>query len=380
MKVFKTAMKLIVESQLSQPVDFRIHENTSEFISKDEAWKVIIPFDCESDIRNTTLKLTVESFNEMYKNLRATKKEIFIEILPELQLLKFTAKDESMFEIKFESIQVKEIKSFQNETLAHFKVDDMISFLNSVFAFKNNKYTPIDKTVEIRFDQDSIRLLHFNSIKMSRLILKNISHKEYRTITLSTKLMSIANSLLRNSFEFDGEIQENDSVVILTTKRFKLGLKKEHVDTKPLEHLFTQNIKNEFLFNEEQMNQMYRIKKELKPNLSIKVDEEIVDLTAPTTIPIKNDFMVQFLEAEGKINIIPYLYKSVTEIGKKSNKKLGFYDFSTLFEIAQSFIEPGIKAQILENHTLRLFNNTGTVDVHLLPIVPCNREIIEDEE
>lgn len=380
MKAFKTAMKLIVESQITQPVEFRINKNNSEFVSKDESWRVVIPFECESDIENTNIKLSNESFNEIYKNLRATKKEIFIDIIQENQMLKFSAKDEEMFETKYESLFVKEIKTFQNETLTHFKIDDMLSFLNSAFAFKNNKYTPIDKQIEIRFDQDKIKLFHFNSIKMSRLILKNLARKEYRTVIIPNTLMNIAYSLFKNSFEFDGEIQENDSVIIFATKRFKLGLKKEHVDTKPLEHLFVLPVHKEFVFNEEQMNQLFQIKKELKPTTTIKIGEEILELEEGKVKPTKYDLMVQIVEQDGKTNIVPYAYKSVQEIGNKANKTLGFYDFSTLFEISQSFVEPGLKGQILNNHTLRLFNKSETIDVHLLPIVPTNREVLSDDE
>lgn len=380
MKAFKTAMKLIVESQITQPVEFRINKNNSEFVSKDESWRVVIPFECESDIENTNIKLSNESFNEIYKNLRATKKEIFIDIIQENQMLKFSAKDEEMFETKYESLFVKETKTFQNETLTHFKIDDMLSFLNSAFAFKNNKYTPIDKQIEIRFDQDKIKLFHFNSIKMSRLILKNLARKEYRTVIIPNTLMNIAYSLFKNSFEFDGEIQENDSVIIFATKRFKLGLKKEHVDTKPLEHLFVLPVHKEFVFNEEQMNQLFQIKKELKPTTTIKIGEEILELEEGKVKPTKYDLMVQIVEQDGKTNIVPYAYKSVQEIGNKANKTLGFYDFSTLFEISQSFVEPGLKGQILNNHTLRLFNKSETIDVHLLPIVPTNREVLSDDE
>lgn len=380
MKAFKTAMKLIVESQIAQPVEFRINKNNSEFVSKDESWRVVIPFECESDIENTNIKLSNESFNEIYKTLRATKKEIFIEINQESKVLKFSAKDEEMFETKYDSLLIKEIKTFQNETLTHFKIDDMLSFLNSVFAFKNNKYTPIDKQVEVRFDQEKIKLFHFNSIKMSRLILKNLTHKEYRTVIIPNSLMNIAYSLFKNSFEFDGEIQENDSVIIFATKRFKLGLKKEHVDTKPLEHLFVLPINKEFVFNEEQMSQLFQIKKELKPASTIRIGDEIINLEESKTKPTRYDLMVQIIDQDGKINIVPYAYKSVQEIGNKSNKTLGFYDFSTVFEISQSFVEPGLKGQILENHTLRLLNKSETIDVHLLPIIPTNREIVTDDE
>ena len=128
------------------------------------------------------------------------------------------------------------------------------------------------------------------------------------------------------------------------------------------------------------MNQLFQIKKELKPASTIKIVDEIIELEESKLKPTKYDLMVQIVERDGKMNVIPYAYKSVQEIGNKANKTLGFYDFSTMFEISQSFVEPGLKGQIMDNHTLRLFNKSETIDVHLLPIVPTNREVISDDE
>jgi len=378
MKAFKSAMKLIVESQIAQPVDFKINKNTSEFVVSSDMWRLVVPIQCESDIENTTIKLTNETFNEIYKGLRSVKKDFEIVISEDHKLIKFVSKDESL-EFVPTAIVTKEVKAYQNDVLTTFKIDDMLSFLNSVFAFRNNKFTPIDAQVEIRFDHDSIRFLHFTSIKMSKLALKNIQQKEYRTITIPTKQMNVAFSLFKNSLEFDGEIQENDNVLIFATNRFKLGLKKEHKETKPLEQIFQQNTNHEFKSNDEFMNQIYSIKKALTPLTEIKVGEDKVCLEEAKIKPSKDDIMVQILKTESGIQLKPYLNRSCAEIGAAANGSLSFYDLSHLYEISQSFIEPGFVVSVLENSMLKFSNVTKTVLLYLLPITPFKREVVSEE-
>lgn len=379
MKAIKSAMKLIVESQIAQPVEFRINKNKSEFIAKDEMWRLMVPVDCDSDIENTVIKLTHESFLELYKGIRAVKKELSLEISEDRKNLKFISKDEELV-VEPTAVLVKEQKVYEAETLANLKVDDMLSFLNSVFSSRTNKFTPIDANVEIRFDHASIRFLHLTAIKMSELLLKNVSEKEYRAITIPTKQMNVAYSLFKNSLEFDGEIQESDNVLIFATNRFKLGLKKEHKDSVPLKRLFDLPVVNNFRFTNDLLNQLYAIKKSLTPCLELKVGDTTLTMEEPKLRPTKDDLMVHISQVDTGIKFIPYLCKSGLEIGQVTDGKAAFYDFAEMFEIAQSFVEPDFNIQVVNNHAMRFVNKTETVSMLLMPIIPMKRELLEGNE
>lgn len=380
MKAFKSAMKLIVESQIAQSVDFKINKTHSEFVVSSDMWRLVVPIQCESDIENTVIRLSAESFAELYKALRSIKKEFVMSIADDKKQIVFSAKDDAEIIIVPQTVATKEFKAFENETLAKYKIDDMLSFLNGVFAFKSNKFTPIDAQVEIRFDQDTIRFIHFTAIKMSRMVLENIKHKECRTIVVPTKEMNVVYSLFKNSLEFDGEIQENDNVFIFATNRFKLGIKKEHKDTKPFEQLFAIEEEFKFNFNGDLQNQLMNIRKELKPLSEIKIGGDTVILEDSKIKPSRDEIMIMISQNTGEVKLLPYMCRSCSEIGNVANGTLGFYDLANFYEITQSFIEPDFNVSILKNKILRFFDKNNAVSFHLMPIIPIKRNVANTEE
>lgn len=379
MKAIKTAMKLIAELSPQQPVSLFVHRNGAEWMTRDSDWTLLVPFDCETDIENTTLKMSCEAFMDIYKGLRAVRKELTIEINKEQNTLSFLSQEEVMVGVPYLSMSIKEKTLIPKESLSSYKIDDMLSFLNSVYAFKNNKFTPIDARVEIHFSSEWIKFVHFTHIKMTQLLLKNESKKEFRPVVIPTKELAIAYNLFKNSLEFDGEIHVNDNVILFATKRFKLGIKKEHTDLVSYDHLFNQDSVHTFRFNDALMAQLYDVKKNLKVLETIEINQEIVALPDGKIKPTKDDIMIRMVEKDNQIKIEPYLCRASNVIGTKANGSLSFYDMSTLYEMANAFVEPGFTVKILSNQVLRFENGPRNVSTHLLPIVPICRHDDEAE-
>lgn len=379
MKAFKTAMKLIAELPTQQPVNLNIHLNGVEWTTSNGTWRLVVPVECESEIEGTTIKFTHEVFMDLFKKLRAVKKDIKVALDKTSLDITVSQADDAIASVKATAITDKPLRTVPNESVSQFKIDDMLSFLNSVYAFKSNKFTPIDKRVEVHLGKDVVRMIHFTHIKMTEMTMKSSSREETESFIIDTSELAAVYSLFKNSMEFDGEIQANNNVIIFATHRFKIGFKKEHQSLTSYDSLFNQEVISHFKFSESLLRDLYVTKKNSTPLQQINLDGKTIQLSEQKANPSKDDIMVRITSSESGTLIEPYLYKSTSEIGEVADGRASFYDLSTLYKMAYAFVEPGFTASILSNHVIRLENSSKNVMGHLLPILPA-RKIDTDEE
>ena len=379
MKMFKTSMKLIDELPYNGDIILRVNKDEISWSANTPTWRLAVPIEGSSSIQNTHIKLSHESFMEIFKSLRAVKKDLKVKIEKEPQLLTFITGDEVICQVAPTGVSLKEQSIVTNTKISSFKIDTMLSFLSSVYSNKSNVFTPMDKRVEIAYKKEAISFTHTSSIKMSIIDFENESKKEDMGAVIPVSDLSIAYSLFKNSMEFDGEIHDNDGVIIFSTNRFKIGIKKHHEFIPSYSHLHQGYTIKEFKLSDKIMNQLYTIKRDLNPLFKYVMDGASFPLIEIKTKTSKEDVAVEFEGDSSDIKVNPYHNKSIKEIGAITKGTRGLYDFTHVIDAMHALSDTNASVEIKDNHRMLLSTECKRVKILVLPMIPTEIDDIQEE-